>query len=55
MAPIAAERDGSIVNCRLISSNPTVMVEIVLDKRDAAQNVVDMFNGKKVCVALDFG
>jgi hypothetical protein len=53
MTPIAAERDGQIVNCRLISSNPTVMVEITVDRRDAAQNVVDMFNGKKVCLAFN--
>jgi hypothetical protein len=52
MAPIAAERDGQILSCRVISSKPTVMVEIALDRRDAAQNIVDMFNGKKVCVAL---
>lgn len=52
MMPIAAEREGQILSCRLISSKPTVMVEINVDRRDAAQSIVDMFNGKKVCVAL---
>ncbi|KAF2748072.1 hypothetical protein M011DRAFT_457986 [Sporormia fimetaria CBS 119925] len=47
MAPVVAEREGSIVSCRLISANPTVMVELVIDKRDAAQNVIDIFNNKK--------
>jgi hypothetical protein len=49
MLPIAAERDGTILSCRLISSNPTVMVELMVDRRDAAQNIIDMFNNKKVC------
>lgn len=49
MVPIATEREGSVLSCRLISAKPTVMVELTVDKRDAAQNIVDMFNNKKVC------
>ncbi|KAF2280188.1 uncharacterized protein EI97DRAFT_439244 [Westerdykella ornata] len=49
MVPIANERDGTVLSCRLISAKPTVMVELTVDKRDAAQNIVDMFNNKKAC------
>jgi hypothetical protein len=48
MSPIAQNADSEVVSCRLISSTPTVMVELVVDKREGAQTIIDMFNNKKV-------
>lgn len=48
MAPIAEKRDSEIVSCRLLSSNPTVMVEMIVDRRDGAEYIVEMFNNQKV-------
>ncbi|KAF2191025.1 hypothetical protein K469DRAFT_655535 [Zopfia rhizophila CBS 207.26] len=38
---------GEILRCRLISSQPTVMVEMVLESKDGADNVIATFNNKK--------
>ncbi|KAF1999994.1 hypothetical protein P154DRAFT_522780 [Amniculicola lignicola CBS 123094] len=43
MTPIGGELQG----CRLLSSNPTVMVEMIFEAKDGAENVIATFNGKK--------
>ncbi|KAF1348827.1 hypothetical protein BDV97DRAFT_370061 [Delphinella strobiligena] len=43
MAPIG----GAMLGCKLISSNPTVIVEMVFTERSGADNVIAMFNNKK--------
>lgn len=48
MMPIARQRDGNVISCRLISSSPTVMVELSVDKKEAAQNIIDTFNNQRV-------
>ncbi|KAF2473261.1 uncharacterized protein BDR25DRAFT_332885 [Lindgomyces ingoldianus] len=42
MAPIG----GEISRCKLISSKPTVMVEMIMDSKDGAENVIATFNNK---------
>ncbi|KAF2115813.1 hypothetical protein BDV96DRAFT_599375 [Lophiotrema nucula] len=37
----------SLVNCRLISSTPTVMAEMIFERKEHADNVIDVFNNKK--------
>ena len=44
MAPIG----GAMLGCKLISSLPTVIVEMVFVERSGADNVIAMFNNKKV-------
>jgi hypothetical protein len=39
---------GEIISCRLVSSNPTVICEMVFKDRSGAENVVKMFNNRKV-------
>lgn len=46
MAPIG----GEMVGCKLLSSTPTVIVEMVFVERSGADNVIAMFNNKKVCM-----
>jgi hypothetical protein len=52
MSPIGGETLG----CRLLSSNPTVMVELQFASRDGAENVIATFNNQKVsrlaCILL---
>ncbi|KAG9192076.1 hypothetical protein G6011_10810 [Alternaria panax] len=43
MSPIGGETLG----CRLLSSNPTVMVELQFASRDGAENVIATFNNQK--------
>ncbi|ORY14798.1 hypothetical protein BCR34DRAFT_585554 [Clohesyomyces aquaticus] len=42
MAPIG----GEITRCKLISSKPTVMVEMIMESKDGAENVIATFNNK---------
>lgn len=44
MAPIG----GEMLGCKIISSTPTVIVEMVFVDRSGADNVIAMFNNKKV-------
>ncbi len=44
MSPIGGETLG----CRLLSSNPTVMVELQFVSREGAENVIATFNNQKV-------
>lgn len=44
MAPIGGEMSG----CKLISSSPNVMVEMLFLDKAGADNVINTFNGKKV-------
>ena len=39
---------GEMLGCHLVSSNPTVIAEMVFAERDGADNVVAMFNNKRV-------
>ena len=39
---------GEVQSCRLLSSVPTVMAEIVFTERDGAENVIATFNNQKV-------
>jgi hypothetical protein len=48
MEPIAKDRGGEVRSCKVVSAHPTVMVEIVVDRKDGAQNIVDTFNNQKV-------
>lgn len=43
MAPIG----GAMLGCKLLSSSPTVIVEMVFVERSGADNVIAMFNNKK--------
>lgn len=40
-----------MAGCKLLSSTPTVIVEMVFVERTGAENVIAMFNNKKVCMA----
>lgn len=44
MAPIG----GEMVGCKLVSASPTVIVEMIFVERSGAENVIAMFNNKKV-------
>lgn len=44
MAPIG----GEMINCRLVSSHPTVIAEMLFVDKDGADNVIATFNNKKV-------
>jgi hypothetical protein len=46
MSPIGGETLG----CRLLSSNPTVMVELQFVSKEGAENVIATFNNQKVSV-----
>lgn len=48
MSPVVVKAEGEVLSCKLISSNPTVMVELLVDRLDAANKLVHMFNGQKV-------
>ena len=39
---------GEMLGCHLVSSNPTVIAEMIFAERDGADNVVAMFNNKRV-------
>ena len=39
---------GIMANCRLIASSPTVIAEMAFLDRSGADNVIEMFNNKKV-------
>lgn len=54
MAPIVQEGGGDVLNCRVISGNPTVISELLIDRKEGAQNLIDMFNGKKVYSTVSF-
>lgn len=44
MAPIG----GEMISCKLASAKPTVIAEMLFTERTGADNVISMFNGKKV-------
>ena len=44
MAPIGGELSG----CKLISTSPNVIAEMLFLDKAGAENVINMFNGKKV-------
>jgi hypothetical protein len=44
MAPIGGDMSG----CKLISTSPNVIAEMLFLDRVGADNVINMFNGKKV-------
>jgi len=50
MTPIGGETLG----CRLLSSSPTVMVELQFVSREGAENVIATFNNQKVSVPASF-
>ena len=39
---------GSMTYCKLIASNPTVIVEMAFEDKAGAEKVIGTFNGKKV-------
>jgi hypothetical protein len=44
MAPVGGEMSG----CKLVSASPTVIAEMLFLDKAGADNVINMFNGKKV-------
>jgi hypothetical protein len=44
MAPVGGELSG----CKLVSASPTVIAEMLFLDKTGADNVINMFNGKKV-------
>jgi hypothetical protein len=50
MTPHATEGGGELLSCRLITSTPTVMVEMQVDRMESADNIISIFNNKKVCM-----
>jgi hypothetical protein len=50
MAPVGGELSG----CKLISASPTVIAEMLFLDKTGADNVINMFNGKKVGLWLCF-
>ena len=40
---------GEMQSCRIISSSPTVMAEMVFAEKQNAESVISTFNNKKVC------
>lgn len=44
MAPVGGELSG----CKLVSASPTVIAEMLFLDKAGADNVINMFNGKKV-------
>ena len=44
MAPIG----GEMLGCKLASKQPTVIAEMIFVEREGADNVIEMFNNKKV-------
>jgi hypothetical protein len=50
---LAPDKEQSgLVRCRLVASNPTVIAELVFTKMDAAEDVIAVYNNKKVCRVL---
>lgn len=43
---------GEMTSCRLVASQPTVIAEMLFVDKAGAENVISMFNGKKVRGAL---
>lgn len=39
---------GEMTSCRLVASQPTVIAEMLFVEKTGADNVINMFNGKKV-------
>ena len=40
---------GPMQSCRILSSSPTVIAEMVFAERDKAETVISVFNNRKVC------
>jgi hypothetical protein len=47
---VMAPHGGETLGCRLLTSSPTVMVELQFANRDGAENVIATFNNQKVCI-----
>lgn len=43
---------GSFISARIITPGPTVMAEIDFETIEGADNVIQIFNGKKVCLSV---
>ena len=43
---------GEMLSCELVAKSPTVIAELVFSERSGAENVVDIFNNKRVCLHL---
>jgi hypothetical protein len=52
-AVLAPDLELCLTACRLLSSHPTVIAELVFGSRDAAQAVVTKFNNKTVCSLIE--
>ena len=48
MRPQAEQVGAQLLNCRVIASNPTVMVRMQVDTREGADQLISSFNNKKV-------
>jgi hypothetical protein len=44
---------GEVQYCKLVSANPTVIAEMAFLDRAGAENVISMFNGKRVSMNKD--
>lgn len=49
---VMADVGGQIQSCRLVTSNPTVIAEMVFLEKGGAERVIETFNGKKVYAAV---
>ena len=49
MLPLVQEGGGELLDCRVLSAKPTVMIELKCSEKGGAENVVATFNNKKVC------
>jgi len=49
MTPIG----GEITSCRVITSSPTVIAEMVFIDKSGAENVIATFNNEKVRIEID--
>ncbi len=48
MAPVG----GEVVSCRLVSTNPTVMAEVVFAEKRGAEEVIATFNNQRVSYSI---
>jgi hypothetical protein len=44
---------GTVLSCRITTSRPTVMAEIIFESRDGAENVIATFNNQTVCTTVN--
>ena len=48
MLPLVQEGGGELLDCRVLSAKPTVMIELKCSEKGGAENIVATFNNKKV-------